>query len=212
MDRDGVSPSARAVWWTIVAHANGEGEAWPKLDVLARMTGVSTRSVSACLRELEQVGLLETNRSHHQTNRYRILLSTSTGSTGSTVPDTTDNNLKHTSDATGSTLQGHRKQASDATGNDQLSDLPKRPLEVHSEVHTIEHSEVGDRPPQRAAMPPTFAAGTGEIRDVIEGTKYCGHCDSGWLYEEPRMATGPLGTRYLQENAVTRCPTCNPRP
>lgn len=89
MDRDGVSSAARAVWWAIASHANGDGDAWPATEVIARMAGMSTRSVSTHLRALEAAGVLSTTRlPTHQRNRYHIPApEESFGCTGRNLPE-----------------------------------------------------------------------------------------------------------------------------
>ena len=69
-----VSPEARAVWWAIASHANREDKAWPPRDVIARMAGMSVRSVSKYLRELEGAGLLITTRLDGGRNTYLLQL------------------------------------------------------------------------------------------------------------------------------------------
>lgn len=177
LDREGVSPAARAVWWAVWVHADQAGVAWTKREVLARMAGVSTRHVSTLLRELVAVGMLEVERPTKQRNRYRIL----TPSTGTPVQQ-----------STGTPVQGHRNPSSAGWGSDQLSEQHKRPRFEHNFEHNLEHE------PEPSLLAPSFAAGSGELRDVIDTPKYCGSCSSGWL--------------YTNDGTVTRCPICDPTP
>ena len=67
-----MGPTAFTVYACIKAHASFKtGEAFPGLEALARLTGLSERQIRRALRDLETMGYLSTERDGRR-NRYTI--------------------------------------------------------------------------------------------------------------------------------------------
>lgn len=67
------SHAALKTYLAIAAHANAEGEAWPSIATLAKITAIKERSVSRALRELELGGSIATfDRSSTLTSLYVV--------------------------------------------------------------------------------------------------------------------------------------------
>lgn len=70
----GLLPSHRCVYFTLLPFLNHQREAWPKVDRLARITGLSTRTVLRALRSMEDAGIIGVSKRHlsaaRRTNLY----------------------------------------------------------------------------------------------------------------------------------------------
>src|SRR5690554_5546181 len=97
--RAGLHSTTLAVLTALLDHMNEDGNAWPRLCVIAEMTGKSTRTVRRHLREAEQAGWIKTQYRGHHSNLYaastghpcppsRTPVSASTGHPCPPQPDT----------------------------------------------------------------------------------------------------------------------------
>ena len=97
--RAGLHSTTLAVLTALLDHMNEDGNAWPRLCVIAEMTGKSTRTVRRHLREAEQAGWIKTQYRGHHSNLYaastghpcppsRTPMSASTGHGCPPQPDT----------------------------------------------------------------------------------------------------------------------------
>lgn len=71
----GLSSGAKLTLLAIAEHANDSGWAWPSIERLAVMTGVSTRQATRNIQALEDAGVLQVDRNSGRgnVNRYRIV-------------------------------------------------------------------------------------------------------------------------------------------
>lgn len=72
LERDDASQGARLVFLVIALHANGDGDAWPKVATIARLAGMSQRTVAYRLAELEKIGLVTVHRRLGRQHRYSV--------------------------------------------------------------------------------------------------------------------------------------------
>lgn len=63
----------KGVLVALAYHANGEGRAWPSRTTIARESGVTLRTVTRATKRLEDLGLIEVERSSgNVVNRYAV--------------------------------------------------------------------------------------------------------------------------------------------
>lgn len=67
-----LGPHGFAVFGVLSYHANRDGNAWPSVARLARLSGVSVRMTHTCLRRLELRGWIKATQRTGQTTVYRI--------------------------------------------------------------------------------------------------------------------------------------------
>lgn len=88
-----IGPHAFTVYCALARHANGQGECFPSMARLSRLTGVSLRHVANCIRILLDECLIERVKQgggRERSNVYRLLsVEVATGQTRS-IPDKTD--------------------------------------------------------------------------------------------------------------------------
>lgn len=66
-----ISGRAAKVYVAIVSHADSDGECWPSVPRLARLTGYCRRTVLRGIAELEGFGLISVSRESGTPNKYR---------------------------------------------------------------------------------------------------------------------------------------------
>lgn len=73
--------TTRVILWAIARHANDSGEAWPSVKLLADYALVEERMVRNALRELEEIGEIQTltqaapsGHNGQKTNLYRVVM------------------------------------------------------------------------------------------------------------------------------------------
>jgi Helix-turn-helix domain len=66
------TPTAQTVFLVLLAHANPQGECWPKQTTIASLTGVLPRRVREALRDLEKCGALETIHKKGGRSKYKV--------------------------------------------------------------------------------------------------------------------------------------------
>jgi DNA-binding MarR family transcriptional regulator len=67
-----IGPTAFAVYCALLRHADRAGYCFPGQDRLARLVGVSTRTIGRSLKTLEWAGLIRVERKRGRPNRYRL--------------------------------------------------------------------------------------------------------------------------------------------
>ncbi len=68
-----IGPVAFAVLGVLAAHADRDGTCWPSLETIARIVGVSDRTVRTALRVLEAAQLIVAHRRRRDTTLYNVL-------------------------------------------------------------------------------------------------------------------------------------------
>jgi DNA-binding transcriptional MocR family regulator len=59
-----LDPAARSVLVAIAYHANRWGRSWPSIDLIARDTGWTRKTISRAMASIEESGLVEVDRRH----------------------------------------------------------------------------------------------------------------------------------------------------
>src|SRR5215212_8092930 len=79
MGRYPFGAAALAVYFVLARRANGDGDSWPGLELIARESGSSERTVQRAIRLLEVLGLIEVSHCYEQgsnrqtSNLYTLL-------------------------------------------------------------------------------------------------------------------------------------------
>ena len=60
------------VWLVLKKHENLSGEAYPGIELMMELTGLSSQGVRDGIEGLEKRGIIEVERAHRKTNRYRF--------------------------------------------------------------------------------------------------------------------------------------------
>jgi DNA-binding MarR family transcriptional regulator len=66
------TPTAQTVFLVLLAHANPQGECWPRRTTIARLAGLRPRHVSTALRDLEACGAVKTIHKNGERSRYQV--------------------------------------------------------------------------------------------------------------------------------------------
>lgn len=79
LDHSQATGAARFVLTVLATYANDKGECWPAINTIAKRTKFTPRYVTKLIRELENLGEIETRHSTGRRSRYRIPLNNGTG-------------------------------------------------------------------------------------------------------------------------------------
>jgi DNA-binding transcriptional MocR family regulator len=127
------SLAAKTVLLVIASHVNGDGAAWPSIQLLANETTLSRRSVFRAIRELEEKKLLSVDRHAGRISVFKL----SPG--GDTQPPVTHQGVHHVH---GGVTQRHQRGDTASPRTIKNSNLKKsvfKPAEI-DEIRKIEAS------------------------------------------------------------------------